>query len=199
MLARVFFKNYVQDDEQVFLVIHKHLFFITWKVFKILFFGVLLPALLWLLFPKLFFICVLWAWSGLVALAYEFVKWYYDAWLVTDCSIVVIDWNGFFDKSSTRVEYHLTDEVGYEIKGFFPTIFNYGIITLVRGVGSPLVFASTWRPKDKVAIMLQYQDQFMRKKNFRDHKTLKGMLADMLHLHQTRDGVDPVKIEEKIR
>ncbi|MEK7528854.1 MAG: hypothetical protein AAB592_03725 [Patescibacteria group bacterium] len=189
MLSEFFYRNYLEESEQVYLVVHRHLFIVFKKFFKIIFLGMVIPLGMWLLFPGLWIVSLVWAWFGLKVLVYQTLKWYYDAWLITDSCIVVIDWKGFFDKSTARIEYHYVDEVGYEIKGFIRTIFNYGSITVVRSTGVPITFDGTWKPKDKIEVMMKFQDQFITKKNFRDHKNLKQMLSDMLHLHQVKGGI----------
>ena len=187
MITEFLFRNYLQEDEQIFIVLRRHPFFLLWKFIKITFFGMVLPYFLWVLFPQLWLFALIWGWFGLKIFAYGVIKWYYACWLITDTSIIVVDWKSFFNKTSTRVEYHYTDEISYEINGFLPTIFNYGIITLIRGSGQPLIFNATWQPKKKVEGMLKFQDQFITKKNMRDHKNLKEMLSDMLYLHQSHE------------
>ena len=65
----------------------------------------------------------------LVIVTFAFVSWinyYYDIFVVTQDEIIDIDQNGLFDRHITEISMLRVQDVAAQIKGFFPTIFNYG-------------------------------------------------------------------------
>lgn len=189
MIRELFFQGFLQEDEVIHVMIHRHpiVMFKAWV--KTIFFGLLVPAFLYWLFPGLWVIALSWGILGFLRLFYDILDWYYDVWIVTSVSIIHVVWDGFFKKSADRTEYHYVESIGYEVKGFLPTLLNYGSITVEKATGNTVTFEHAISPKNKVERMIQYQDQFITKKNFRDHRTLKGLLTDMLH-HQYRESPD---------
>lgn len=122
-----------------------------------------------------------WAAIGTLIFLYEIMNWYLDAWVITNHGIIDLQWNSFFDKSSTRIEYHTIEGITYQIKGFWGTIMNYGDIMVERlGTGTIVTLESVAFPKKVEREVLHYQEKFVRKKNFKEETALKDMLVGML-------------------
>lgn len=183
MLRELFFSSYLKENESIYIVIHRHPIIFFKDLIRIIFFGLVLPALLYLFFPQTLIFAALWGWLGFLRLIYWFIDWYYDVWLVTNISIIQIEWQGFFNKSATRTEYHNVESVTYEVKGFIPMLFNYGTIIIEKETGNQIILQDAVSPRKKVEQMLKYQDLFVTQKGLRDHKTLRGLLTDMIHHH----------------
>lgn len=156
---------------------------------RITFFGIAIPLFSWWLFPKLGMFLGIWIAIGVVRFLYEFMDWYYDVWLATDVSIVEVMWEGFFEKSSARIEYHTIQGIGYEVKGVLPTVFNYGSIILEKFTGNPSVFDGAISPKKTAAKLTAVQEQFVVNKSFRDHNALQSVLADLVQKHVVEYGL----------
>lgn len=65
----------------------------------------------------------------LVTLSFAFVQWvsfYYNIMFVTDNEILDIAQEGIFDRRINEVTLLRIQDVSARIKGFFPTLFNYG-------------------------------------------------------------------------
>ncbi|PJC36540.1 hypothetical protein CO046_05180 [Candidatus Peregrinibacteria bacterium CG_4_9_14_0_2_um_filter_53_11] len=189
MIRDFLFRSYLGDGEKIIFVIHRHVFMQAKDFMKIMFFGLLIPAFLWWLFPPFGAVAGIWLGLGLIRFIYEFFDWYYDVWLVTNVSITEIVWQGFFEKSSARIEYHIIQGIGYEVKGFVRTIFNYGTITLDKFTGNSSVFDGAMNPKRKAELLTQAQDEFVKNKSFRDHHALQNLISDLLQQHVSEHGV----------
>jgi len=125
------FKKHLEPDEEINYVAHKHWFFVFRPAVKVSFLGIFLPVLLWLIFPEFNkWIALGWIILGYLWLFYILFNWYLDAWLITSLSIIDVEWNGFFYRSMTRIEYINIEGVTYEISGFWATILNFGNILL---------------------------------------------------------------------
>lgn len=188
-MAYYLYKGYLNGDEEIQFVIHRHLFLQVKHFLVIFLFGIALPSFAWWLFPEIMLFAVVWLAIGVARFLYEFFDWYYDVWLVTNQSIVEIMWKGFFDKSSARIEYHTIQGIGYEVNGLLRTIFNFGDIALEKYAGSTSVFAGAVSPKRKTERLTKAQEKFVTNKNFRDHRALQSILTDLLQQHVVQQGV----------
>ena len=162
------------------------------KSFLKFFFGIFIPLVAWWLFrdiKEIALFAAVWLAIGVLRFIYEFFDWYYDVWLVTNASIVEIMWEGFFKKSSTRIEYHIIQGIGYEVTGFGRTIFNYGTIALDKFAGGQSVFDGAISPRKTSEMLTRAQEDFVTNKSFRDHRALQGILTDMLQKHIVEHGV----------
>lgn len=91
-----------------------------------------------------FFILVL---SALFFIGRSFVKLSRTVLVITDMRIIDVDQKGFFDKVVTETSYKQIDEASYRVKGFFPTIFGYGVITLkLNGSAADIEFVNIKKP-----------------------------------------------------
>jgi len=113
-----------------------------------------------------------------------YLDWYFDALVITNQSLIDLEWVGFWNRSSTRIEYHTIEGVSYEINGFWAVMMNYGDISIERlGVGQPVGLSAVSFPKSVEREILNAQNEFMRNKSFRDHQSLKELLTNMLSDH----------------
>src|SRR3989338_3537458 len=124
-LSYYFFTGHLEDDEKILFIAHRHFFILFRDSIKTFFFGLVLPLILFVLFPKLILFCGAWIVVGVLGMLYHFVDWYFDAWIVTNLGIIDVERNGLFDKQSKRVEYEMIDGIEYKITGVWPTIFNF--------------------------------------------------------------------------
>lgn len=200
MIRDFLYKGYLAEGEKIQFVIHRHLFMQAKSFFKVFFFGIFIPLVAWWLFrdiKEVALFAAVWLGIGILRFIYEFFDWYYDVWLVTNASIVEIMWEGFFKKSSTRIEYHIIQGIGYEVTGFGRTIFNYGTIALDKFAGGQSVFDGAVSPRKKADMLTKAQEDFVTNKSFRDHHALQGILTDMLQKHIVEHGVPEGEEEEE--
>lgn len=175
------FRSHLDDGEKINYIAHKHIWIYRMPLFKSLFLGVIVPLSLFFVFPPLLHIWLALAAVGALWFLYHLSDWYFDVWLVTNKGILDIEWNGFFHRSSTRIEYHTINGVSYEINGFWGTLFGYGDITVdTFGSATSFILKNGASPKELELEILRNQERFVQDKSYRDHETLKSMLADML-------------------
>ena len=93
-------------------------------------------------FLQTFFLLFIWI--------YGFVIWfdyYLDIWIITTHRIVNVEQKGLFSRQVSELKFNQIQDVSTDVKGFFPTILNFGDITvqtaaeqsrfLFRSVGDP--------------------------------------------------------------
>lgn len=193
-LSFYLFSGHLDDGEEILEIAHRHPFIFFKASFKVFFFGILLPVGFFLLFPKMLLIWIVWAGVGVLGMFYHFIDWYFDAWLLTNTGVVDVEKNGLFERNSTRVEYHMIEGVSYEINGFWPTILNYGNITIDKmGTSTSVILKDAGNPKKIERKVMKYQEDFVSEKSVRDHNALKNMLADMIAYHVQNQKISKKK------
>jgi hypothetical protein len=189
-IANILFKPHLDPGEEIMAVCHRHIFVVTVDFFRILLFGAFIPSFLWYLFPDFGPFFVIWYTISFVRFFYVFFNWYHDALLITNVSLIKVGWDGFFDRSSTRLEYQMIEGLSYAIKGFKRTVFNYGDVTISRaGTGSALTLHDAVSPPKVERLVLSAQERFVSHQNLKDADALKNLLTVMLRHHAKTQGI----------
>lgn len=183
-IAHWVFNGYLDDHERIVHIAHKHILVYKLDAAKTSFFGITLPIISFIFFPKFYLIFLIWAFIGVCALFYHFVDWYYDVWLLTNLGIIDIEMRGWLDVTATRVEYHMIEGTSYTIKGFWQTLFNYGDITVDKlGAQTSVCLHDAASPKKLERLVMKLQEKYVYDRSIRDHYALKSMLSDMIAYH----------------
>ncbi len=183
-LSTYLFSRYIDEGEEIIDVAHKHLLVLKLDAAKSIFFGLIMPAFLLVLFPAYLVFLIIWLIGGLVAMAYHFYDWYYDAWILTDHGVVDVQRNGLFDFTSTRIDYHMIEGISYTIRGVLQTIFSFGDITIDKlGTNTQVILHKAKAPKHLERKVVKLQEHYVSERSVRDHDALKGMLSEMIAYH----------------
>lgn len=186
------FTSYLDDGERIIHVAHKHIIILKVKGAKAMFFGILLPVVLFLLFPGIALVWSIWIFVGLCSMFYNFMDWYYDAWLLTNFGVISLEGEGIFDITATRVEYHMIEGISYSIKGFWRNLINFGDITLDKlGTKTSMSLQDAASPQKLERRIMNYQQKYVTERSIRDHQALKDMLADMIAYHVQNEKIKP--------
>jgi len=184
------FTGFLDDGEKILDIAHRHIIILKIDSAKTAFFGIFLPGALALVFPQFLLAFAIWGGVGLFGLLYHFIDWYYDCWLLTNVGVIDIERNGLLDITSTRIEYHMMEGMSYTIKGFLPTIFNYGDIVLDKlGAKTSVLLKDATNPKKLERTIMKLQEKYIYDRSIRDHHALKDMLSDMIAYHIQNDKI----------
>ena len=193
-LRNFIYSGHLDDDEKILDTAHRHFFIYMKDAYKTFIFGMALPAMFFLFFPQAYFVVAIWGGIGVIGMLYHFVDWYFDAWLITNMGVLDIERNGLFDRTSTRIEYHMIEGLSYTIKGFWPTVLNFGDITLDKlGSKTTVILIDGASPKKVERMILHHQEEFVSDKSVRDHHALKDMLSEMIAYHVQNEKIKPSK------
>lgn len=180
ILDKIIFRNLLDKGEKILMVAHVHPFIVYPQLLRVVFFGMLIPAGAYFLFPPLWTIWLAWGVLGVVLFGYRFMQWYLDAWIVTNSSVIDHEWNSPFDQSTNRIEYGNIDGISNEIKGFWGTMLRYGNIQITHVSGSPLILENVASPRKVERFIMEHQQTFIHNQGFEDHAKLKDMLTKLL-------------------
>ncbi len=188
-ISRIFgtflFRGYLEADEKVIFVAHKHFWTHYRPLLKKILFGILMPAIIWFLFPLTKYIMLIWGGIGILFFVYELMDWYFDAMLITSLSLLIVEWNGFFNNASSRIEYQTIEGVSWSKKGFAQTIFGFGDIEVSKiGTGNSFILANASNPKEVERQILRQQNLLAHDNAIKNSEALKDLLVNMIHQHK---------------
>ncbi|MBU0727961.1 hypothetical protein KKA95_04720 [Patescibacteria group bacterium] len=186
IIEKLIFSKHLEKGENVLYSVHKHWVCIFKIALEVGFFGFVVPWGIYILgFNSNLFLWTVVIWSSIAFLRYLYalIDWYADVWLVTDMSIIVIEWRGFFSNAATRIGYEDIEGIAYDINGFWPTVLQYGDITLKVMSGNNLDLKKSKKPKKAELMITKYQDKFLNDREMQDAGNLKGLLSQMIAHH----------------
>jgi hypothetical protein len=191
-IPQVLFAPHLDPGEEILDVFHRHPFIMIPSLGRILFFTFLVPLFLFYMFPEFALFFFIWMGVGLVRLVYLLFNWYHDALLVTTVSLLKTYWSGFFDRSSSRLEYPMIEGISYTIQGFRRTVFNYGHVHINRSGGSSAIeLPDAMNPPKVERLILTHQEKFVSDQSMKDSETLKSLLVTMLRHHNKNNPAGP--------
>lgn len=182
MLNNNLFNRHLEDDEQVVVILHKHWFNGVRELFLPI---VALLALVTILAlsPEryvaltvgiLLVVTVVW-------LLRNFFDYYLDAWIITNTSIIDVEWHGWFHRESSRILYSDIQGVSYEVKGIWQTLFQTGTISVEKvSTGNAISLHEVKRPKRIEKTILHQMEQYLHQHNMRDANTIQDLLVNVL-------------------
>ncbi len=118
-------------------------------------------------------------------------NYYFDAVLITKKSLIDVKWEGPFNRTSVRLDYSMIEGSTTSTPGFIHTIFNFGTIQINRQGGSVgIELKDAINPARIEGLVLKMQEKYLNDKNFKEIKTLKGLLSNMVSQHLKEVEVD---------
>ncbi len=148
-LDRIFFKKFLQPEEEVIYIIHKHWWSVVSAAGKFIILALIFPSIvLWLYWhPVVGTVLAVWIIYVTSLFLQDFIDWYYDSLLITHDCVISIDWHGFFHSQTKRLEFSNVDGIDSEIKGMIPTFFQFGNL-IINGSHTELKLEMVPRVRD---------------------------------------------------
>lgn len=184
----LFFGRHLDEGEKIGYVVHRHWFSVFGEFFKLALFGMAIPWVLWAMFPGFFWLAVIWSALSYIIFIYQFLDWFFDVWIITDQSIMTVEWNGFFNRNSLRIEYETIDGVGYEVSGLGQTLFGYGTIFIEKPSGETMSMHNAINPKKVELEILRWKEQYIQNKTMTNTNELQRLLSELVAEHVQKTG-----------
>lgn len=180
-LHHIFFGSHLEEGEVILAAAHRHWAFFLAPMIKFLFFGLLIPVLIFFMFPVLFLLAVTIFGISLILFVLDFYDWYFDAWLITNLSIIDLDWVNLFVRRSSRIDYETIEGVSYETTGFWGYMLRYGDIQIDKASGTNAVMLhGATRPKRVELEILRHRTEYIDAKTKDDEHHLRDVLTSMI-------------------
>ncbi len=185
ILDRIIFASHLQEDEKLAYVVHSHWFAARKPLFKVSFFGLLVPAIFFAMFPTQIALWIFGAWFifGVVRFFYELADWYFDVLLITNIGVIDLDWRGIFDKTAQRIDYDNVVGTSFEKIGFYSSIFNFGDFTINTFGEGTFELKMAANPQRAENALIEAKESYTRDRGLEDEKVLKELLSGMVKRH----------------
>ena len=190
MLSDLLFSKYVDKGERIKYVAHTHYLGMAKPMLKNFLFGFLLPALIYVLFPNLIFLCILFFTFFALKTIYNYFDWFFDAWVVTNLGVIDIEWNGIFNRSSSKIEYNAVEGVTVSVPGFWATLFNFGNIYLETPSQTKIDLPMCMNPSQVESKILRYRESYLHERSLSDESMLRDILSAMVARHVEKYGTE---------
>lgn len=189
----------LQEGETVRKIIHQSFYSL---IGRILIIALLIIAPFFFLFPLfswgeqgqiIFFASLI---LGIFLTFKTFIKWYFNALIITNKRIVDFDQRGFFQRIVSELPLNKIQDIFYEIKGIKQTIFGYGTIEIIiSGTQSKLRIKNVSQLQKIQQLILQLQTDFL--KNTIEHTKLSAQ--ELVNLvKKIKAGIGEEKFREII-
>lgn len=138
-----FYVPHKKEGEKIILLLRRHYIII---LFRFIFWGVtaLMPIVFYFIFRDVLsilfdnknltpifviFLSIYYLYIWLFTF-HSFVNYYLDVWIVTNHRIINMEQKGLFDRTVSEQKLYRVQDVTSEIKGFWPTLFNFGEVEI---------------------------------------------------------------------
>src|SRR3989338_3155066 len=125
-------------------------FFFLWPLFQLQTIGVII-------FAAMIIIAVL-------TYLWAYRRWHETMLILTTVRIVWVRQQSFFDRAVTEAFYQNISDISHRLKGFWPTMLNYGtLIMRVSGASEPLEITTITRPAEIHHLIIERREQALAK------------------------------------
>ncbi|MFA6525767.1 MAG: PH domain-containing protein [Patescibacteria group bacterium] len=188
-MSKEYFTKHLKEGEETIKIVRAYALSQILKI-AIIIVLVLLPF--FLLFPL--FQRGLWGVIGffvLLALAIvftvrTFIIWYYNAFMITNKRIIDFDQRGLFDKTVSVATYDKIQDISFNKKGVFSTLFNYGTIVIqTAGANANLEIRNVFEPEKIQDAIMEIQKDSLQNEQAGKEEMSAAELIDILE--QTKE------------
>ncbi len=189
ILDRVLFHSHLHPGERLSYVVHQHWWTVGRPLAKVGFFGWLLPIIFIFMFPAGLWLFGVWLLFGFFSFIYTVINWYFDAVLVTNLGLIDLDWRGFFDKTTKRIDFESIESAECIQTGFWATVLNFGdlvISTEVHHLGLPY----TADPQGAEHAILHAKEHAEKEHSLESEEVLREVLSEIVanHIRSKKEG-----------
>ena len=189
-LRSIGFRQFLENDEQVLCVFRESFSFTLGRILLHAIGWGALALLVWFFYPTRLF----WGWIAILAFGFfkifsVFSQWYVNAVLMTNESLMFIEWDKPFHSLATRLNYWDIDQIIVERKGIAAFLGNFGDLQFVKhSTGEPHVFKWVRHPRRIAKVIHDYQEQILKEKNFTEETALKDLISQLVISHVRKHG-----------
>lgn len=166
MLENYLLKN-LKANEQVIKIIRRYPLTLGWWYLLSVF---LIFVAFFLFYPLLrlgwwgLLVFLLLLVTGAAIAVRKYIIWSLDIFLITNCRLIDFDQQGLFNKNVTETNFDNIQDISYNKKGIFATIFDYGnIVVKTASQNSNLEFYQVRFPAKVQELLVDSQNKFSRK------------------------------------
>lgn len=190
LLSKLFLVKYLEPDETVLFIAHKHLIILFWDIFQVALLGILVPFGLVFSNHELFPVAVIVAVVFWLRFLHQFMLWFFDCWIFTNKGVTDVRWVNLFHRQTINVGYRHCEGMTVTVRGFWQTVLRMGDMVLDRDAqNAAMLLHNASRPH-------YIEERFMAAKAAATHsgpqensEKIKYLLSEMLNEYAANKGV----------
>jgi hypothetical protein len=189
------FGHFLEEDEMILRVFRRPFLFSLARMVSYALLWGSVAAVLWFFYPFYHQLDLTWLWGSFFLLALykvsgAFFFWYFNGILMTNESLIFVDWPRLFHRNFTRIDFHNLDEIEVERHGVSSFFWNYGRLRFQKiNGGERIEIPKINAPKRVARIIEKYREQRWHEKNYTEDSVLKHLLSGMVHRHVDAHGI----------
>ncbi len=123
--------------------------------------------------PLITFCIVLWTILTIMAAFTTWTHYYLDSWIITDRRIILVDQIHFFNRSVSIFRLERLQDIEFSVKGFIPTMLNFGTVQAQTAGAFESNFKTTGLPdpRNLQAMIQKAMDERLSVLNNKSHLT----------------------------
>ena len=167
------------DDDEIVQYVFRCTFPLLRIVLHLVLWGVLAGVLGWFFYDTPYFVIILIPTAfGLFRVFAVFMRWHSNAILMTNESLMFVEWDKPFHSRAVRLDYWDLDDIVYERAGMASTFAIRADLEFEKvGGGDSYVFVDARRPRRVIRIIRDYKEKILDEKNFTEESALKDLLS----------------------
>lgn len=180
-----------QTDEVVRMLLRRHPFLLIRQNLIYILYFIVPPVLYFLgksyfsfilsfpIYPIFILLTSLYYFFFLFFLLVEWIDFYFDAWIVTNKRLIDVEQIGIFRRSVSETRLEKIQDVTFEVKGIFGTIFHYGSITVqTAGAAQNFTIKQISDPAQIKTQLLSLYDERIRQTGVKPEATVASQVTD---------------------
>lgn len=199
---KIAFASFLEDDESIIAVFRRPFLFMFTRVILWTAVSGLIGFLFWFFIPEIKGFSFWWgvALGGTFKILSVLAYWYVNAIVMTNESVLFIEWPRFFEKRNKRLDFTNLDSVAVEKKGAHSFLMNFGTLIFEKtGGGDPIEIERINTPTRVVRKIESYKEQKVDEKNFTEESALKDLLCQLVQTHVGENGQPKRAVEKALK
>ncbi|MCH2189155.1 hypothetical protein MK079_05005 [Candidatus Gracilibacteria bacterium] len=184
-----FFEKYIPEGQEIISVAHKHFLVIFLHLCVWIGIGLGVPTFLYYqseFLQQSIPLIILQTWCILlfIKVVYDVFDWYNDAWIITNETVVELNWK-LFGNESNSVRYENIEGIEVQQEGIIDTLFQKGNIVIHKIGDDRFVLEEAYHPYNITEILEEVSDNYRESGAGSDKfemvvETLGGMMEEYL-------------------
>lgn len=191
LLSKIFLRKYLEQDEMILFIAHKHHIILFWDIIQVAILGVLIPFGLVFSNPQLYPVALIIGIVFWIRFLHQFMLWFFDCWIFTNKGVTDVRWINLFNRQTINVGYRHCEGMTVRIQGFWQTVLRMGDMTLDRDAqNTPMLLTNAYRPHRIEERFLAAKAAAASHKNpGESSEKIKHLLSEMLHEYAANKGI----------
>ena len=177
------FRGYLSRGERLISIAHRSVWVLAFPFCVLLAMSIGLPAAIFffaslapgaLLASGFFVVC------GLLFFGYHLCDAFFDAWLITNKSVISVSWSGLFRRETARVTYPEIREMGWSRRGLLATLFGFGDLFMKTATGSEILLPHAAAPRKVESLIVRLRERTGSEDSAAREEEIKNLLAEVV-------------------